>query len=449
MKKNLLLSIIFILLACLLWKPASSISAELREQEETESSKLLEELKEGFEYSIRFLSSGIYQDVSNTSQNPDNNFFQIPRYLTELELRPDFRLNLRRLELSLKPRLNVEFRAWEDGSQKGDDEFNDDLLINEWLGRMRIAEGLFISYGRENLQWGPSYLFSPSNPFFVDNGRSNPKQEVPGMDFARLVWLPGMSWTVSFIANLDQGLQEFLYYEFDRIYALKLDYAGQQEYAGLILSHKENDRTRLGAFGGWTASDALLLYGEGVICRGSNALYPKDADNHPFDASMEAIDDDDSSIKGIILTGGSYTLETGPTLTVEYVYNGPGYDDTQAEAYYRLRQEAADAYSLAGSIYDLSRLTLSRTADPKLRFIRRNYLMFQYNHNDIMDVLNMTFCWTQNIDDGSGQFTSIMEYYVGDHTQLFLVGSVNSGGRETEFRTPLESQCMIGLEYTF
>jgi hypothetical protein len=32
--------------------------------------------------------------------------------------------------------------------------------------RLRLTECLFVSYGRENLQWGPSALFSPSNPFF-------------------------------------------------------------------------------------------------------------------------------------------------------------------------------------------------------------------------------------------------------------------------------------------
>ena len=448
MRNNLFVTILLILLACFLWEPACSPAAEPGGTEETESSKLSEELKEGFEYSIRFLTSGIYQDVSNSSQNPNNDFFRIPRYLAELELRPDARLNFRRLELSVKPRLNVEWKVWEDGPRKGDDEFDDDLFINEWLARIRIAEGLFVSYGRENLQWGPSYLFSPSNPFFMDNGRGNPKREVAGMDFARLVWLPGISWTVSLIANLDEGRQEFRYYEFDKTYAVKLDYAGQEEYAGLILSHRESDRTSLGAYGGWTATDALLLYGEGVVSRGSNALYPKNASN-PFGASMEAEDDDDSSLKGIILAGGSYTLEMGPTLTVEYVYNGPGYSNTQAEAYYRLRREASDAYALTGSISDLSRLTLSRTADPKLRFLRRNYVMFQYNHTDIRDVLNLTFRWTQNMDDGSGQFTAIVECFVGDHTQLFLVGSVNSGGRDTEFRTPLGCQCMIGLEYTF
>ena len=439
-------------IACLLFLPTFSIATELgsvtERVEETESSGLRDELSEGFEYSMRFLTFGTFQKVADSSQNPNNDFFQIPRYSTELEIRPDLRLTFRRLDLSVKPRMNLEWMAWEDGVREGDTDWDDDWFINEWLARLRMTENLFVSYGRENLQWGPSYLFSPSNPFFRDNGRRNPKREVPGMDFARLVWLPGMSWTISFIANLDKGRQEFRFYEFDKIYALKLDYTGQEAYSSMILSHQESDRNRLGAFGGWTATDALLIYGEGTISRGTNALYPKNAAN-PFGASMVAVDDEDSSLKGTILAGGSYTLEVGPTLTVEYAYNSPGYSDDQAKAYYQLRQAAADAYTLSAPIGDLSRLTLSQTADPKMRFLRRNYVMFQYLHNNIQDVLNLTFRWTQNLDDSSGQFIYIVEYFMGDHAQLFSIGSINSGSGDTEFGTILDYQLMIGVEYTF
>ena len=409
---------------------------------------LWDEVSEGFEYSLRMLTFGAYQGVADSSQNPDNNFFQIPRYVADLELRPDARLNFRRLDLSVKPRGNIEWMAWEDGVKEGESDLNDDWFVNEWLARIRVTEKLFVSYGRENLQWGPSYLFSPSNPFFRDNGRSNPKQEVPGMDFARLVWLPAMSWTISFIANIDEGRQEFRFFEFDKIYAVKLDYSGQEAYASIILSHQESDRNRLGVFGGWTATNALLIYGEETISRGTNALYPIKA-NNPFGASMEEVDDQDLSLKGTVLAGGSYTLEVGPTLTVEYVYNGTGYSDGEADLYYQLRQAAADAYSLSGPIGDLSRLTLSRTADPKLRFLRRNYIMLQYQQNDIRDVLNLTFRWTRNIDDGSGQFIAIMEYYIGEHTMIFSIGGINSGSSDTEFGTILDRHCMIGVEYTF
>lgn len=87
----------------------------------------------------------------------------------------------------------------------------------------------------------------------------------------------------------------------------------------LILSYREKDRAKLGFFAGWTASDAFLLYGEGSISRGTNVLYPTEA-NNPFGASMEAADDKTSSPEGVFLVGGSYTLEMGPTLTMEYLY---------------------------------------------------------------------------------------------------------------------------------
>jgi len=454
MKKTLFIIILFNLL-CLLWKPSfaaakdQGIGQDVQAKEEkNQFSALWETLSDGFDYSLRILASGTSQDPATSSQNPNNDFFQVPQYLADVELRPDFYLNYNRLDLSVKPRFRLEWMQWEEGDREGDTDWDDDCFVNEWLARIRMTPNLFVSYGRENLQWGPSYLFSPSNPFFRDNGRRNPKKEVPGMDFARLVWLPATSWTLSFIANLDKGRQEFQFTEFEKTYALKLDYTGQETYVSIILSHKEHDRNRLGAFGGWTATDALLLYGEGTITKGTGALYPEKA-NSPFGASMEAIDDEASSLKGIVLIGGSYTLEMGPTLTMEYVYNSPGYSDVEAKDYYSLRKNASDAFDLTGPIGDLSKLTLSQTAAPGLRFLRRNYVMFQYNHNDIRDVLNLTFRWTQNIDDGSGQFISIVEYFFGEHAQLFSIGTINSGDGDTEFGSILDYQWMVGFEYTF
>ena len=452
MKPYPLLTVLFILLVCFLLTPKSSIATEVSNNTENmegpESSRLWNELAEGFDYSVRFLTSGMYQDVEESTQNPNNDFLDLPRYIAKLDIRPDFSLNFRRLELSAKPRMSLEYKAWKDGTREGDRDWEDDWFINEWLARIRLTESLFASYGRENLQWGPSFLFSPSNPFFMDNGRSNPKEEVPGLDFARLVWLSGKSWTVSLIANLGEGRQEFEIQEFEKVYAMKLDYTGKDSYASIILSHQEKDRTRLGGFAGKTVSDAFLLYTEGVLSKGSNALYPVET-NNPFGASMEPVEDEDSSIEGSILVGGSYTLEIGPTLTLEYLYNGFGYNDSEASLYYQLRQNASNAYTSTGPLADLSVFTLGRTADPGLRFLRRNYIMLQYQHSEIMDVLSLTFRWTRNLDDNCGQIIMIAEYLLGDHIQLFSIGSINGGSRDTEFRALYNCQWMIGLEYTF
>ena len=75
--------------------------------------------------------------------------------------------------------------------------------------------------------------------------------------------------------------------------------------------------------------------------------------------------------------------------------------------------------------------------------------MLQYIDTGIGDVLDLTFRWTQNIDDGSGQFLSIVEYYWGDHMKLFSIGGMNVGLNNEVLGEISDRQWMLGLEYTF
>ena len=180
--KNILSAIIFSLIAGLGWwpqvakaddvedaKPSAIQKLKLDDTANTDSS-IIQKFKERFSGDLRILTYGIVQEPANSTQNPDNNFLQLPHYTANLELRPDLRLNLEPLELSVKPRATLEFDIWKEGSRQGDTQWISDVYVNEWLARLKARDNLFISYGRENLQWGPSFLFSPSNPFFQDNG---------------------------------------------------------------------------------------------------------------------------------------------------------------------------------------------------------------------------------------------------------------------------------------
>jgi hypothetical protein len=426
-----------------------SLTSENQTQTDPDDSSLLVDLfRNHFKYELRVLTYGLYQDPACSTQNPDNRFLELPRYKGDLEIRPDLRLDFDTVLLSAKPRMQLEYRSWQDGARKGESDWTDDWYLNEWLARLKLTENLFISYGRENLQWGPSFLFSPSNPFFMDNGRNNPKQEVADMDFGRLVWIPGQAWTISFIAHLDEGHNKSREDDFRKTYALKTDYTGRDFYGSLILSHRAGDRNIAGFFGGWTLSDAFLLYGEGAIRKGSRALYPKE-DAGLLGASMEAVHQDDRDLRSIFLIGGSYTFENGGTLAMEYAYNSPGYSDREADQYCRLRGKAADAFSSGGVWSALSGKTLGRTADTGLKFLRKNYIMTQYNRNDIQDKLDVTLRWTQNLDDGSYQFIVIGGYSLGNHIELFAIGNLNGGHKDTEFRSILDRQWMLGVEYTF
>jgi hypothetical protein len=445
MKKPLLTIVVLLMVVLGGWPEIGTAG----EDSLTRLTAIQKTLSEHFSLDFRILAYGIIQEPADSSQNAGMNFLQIPRYLADLEIRPDLRLNMDFLDLSAKPRMRLGYSIWREGNLKGESEWNDDWYINEWLARLKVRENLFLSYGRENLQWGPSSLFSPSNSFFQDNGRRNPYVEVPGMDFGRLVWIPGSSWTLSFIDNTDEGHNKIIGpIPFEKTYALKVDYTGRENYGSMILSYKEDSQTLLGFFGGWTISDAILLYGEGVIAQGSKAFYPK-KDRSPLEASMIKVHEDDSTIKPVLLIGGSYTFGTNGTLTMEYAYYSPGYGDAEADTYYSLRRKAANVINLGGRISELAQMTLGQTAGTGLRFLRRNYGLLQYTQSNIKNAVDLMVRWTQNLDDGSGQFTGLVTYFLGKHLELFSIGTVMAGGKDTEFGSILDYQWMIGLKYTF
>ena len=406
-----------------------------------------EEVQEGFEYNIRALAFGTCQEPANSSQNPENDFLKLASYKLDFALRPDFRLVYGLFDFSLKPRATYGWEKIDKGTRKQETNHADEFFINEWLVRMQIHERLLVSYGRENLQWGPGLLLSPSNPFFTENGRRSLKAEVAGSDFARGVWVPSGAWSISLIANTDQGEQK-VNGPFKETYALKIDYTAESAYGSLIGSHKRDDRNRLGAYAGWTASDALLLYGEGMVQQGSEALYPT-ASANPLGASMETFKADDDNLQKIVVAGGSYTLAAGPTITLEYLHHSLGYDNDEADQYYKLRQNAADAYFQPGLLAGLSRQTLSQTVAPNLRFLRQNYLMVQSVYPDIEDVLSLTGRWLWNMDDGSSRLYASMVYSWGDHTEFFTLGTYNLGAGDTEFGTFFQYQWVVGMEYAF
>jgi hypothetical protein len=432
----------------------------------------IKKLKGSFSGDVRILTYGVAQDPAKSTQNP-NNIAGIPRYIGNLEIRPDLRFNTQYLDAAFKPRARLDYQAWKDGQREGEDEWNDDWYVNEWLVRLKALDRIFLSYGRENLQWGPSFLYSPSNPFFFDNGRSNPYVEVPGMDFGRLVFVPHMLWTTSFIVNTDKGRNMLLGTDpFEKTYAVKADYSGNQNYASLILSQRDSKNT-LGYFGGWTVSDALLLYSEGSMRKGSDALYPnlrRTTLVHSFletifqtsdlslildryaelrKAVMEKTREDDSDIYPVLLVGGSYTFETIGTLSLEYMYNSPGYTKDEADLYYLVRGNAAYAYADMGAFPALSgAYTLYQTGYTGLRFLRKNYTMLQYYKGNIFNRLDTTLRWTQNVDDGSAQFLGLLSYSLGNRLELFSSGVVNSGKEDSEFGTFIDYQFMFGFKYS-
>jgi hypothetical protein len=433
----------------------TAMCLDLAYAETPPTQNLWDEITDGFDTRINVTGFGVTQELVDSTLNTDN-FLEIPRYRAEINFRPDFYLDFRRLALSLKPRWEGRWREWDDGIREGDSETDDELFVNEWLAQLRLHEQLFVSYGRENLQWGPSYLLSPSNPFFQGNGRNNPQMEIPGLDYARVVWIPSSTWTASLIANTDKGRQELIQ-DFEETYALKVDYVGEKTFLSLISSHQEGEDVMFGLFAGWNVSDPLLLYGEGRV----------------------SSEDDDAQV----LVGGSYTLKTGATIALEFYRNQGGCTLKPIERCFGIEtsagqiESAADALQEAYENVDFSGATTpqewymaieeamrdafeGRPIEEMAGFdiedvdyvdylVRQNYSLLQFTDTRINDRMNVVIRWIHNFDDSSDHTIGIVEYEVGDHAALFAIGNLFLGSEDTEFGSLLNYSVMAGVSYTF
>lgn len=386
---------------------ASALAATDTPEIPADSATLGQELSSGFYSRINVLGFGIYQDVNKDSPVNPQNILKIPRNQAEIDFRPDFNLNFRQFEFGLKPRLEYSRSKVDQGNVSMTDS-DHRFFINGAFARYRMTDKLLAIYGRENLQWGPSALLSPSNPFNANNGRNNPNLELPGLDYVRLVAIPNSAVTVSLIANTGSGrLEQNI--PFQKTYAGKLDYTGNGHYFSIISSYRENERLRLGFFGGWDVSDALLVYTEGSAAKKADTPVSTKNDFR-------------------LLAGAAYTLESGPTINAEYFHNNPGCVITRI---------------------DLCLAQQNGLIDPRNPLLRRRYALLQYVDTKLLNNLNLAVRFIKNIDDSSAQLIFRLEYEIGEHLQLYAIPTFYSGGRDTEFGSLSQRSAFIGAAYTF
>ena len=402
-----------------------------------------------FSYNLRTLMFFDEQSPAHSTLNPENAFLKLYRYSAEVDVRPDLFFEMPSVSALFKPRMTYGYRWWEDGVMKGERDSQSRAFVNEWRVQARATSALFVSFGKEKLLWGPSFLASPSNILFKDIEKVNPKTEVEGKYLARLMYLPDAAFTFTAISGTqsDTGVVQ----ENDKpTRALKADWVGTNAAAALIVYFKQHDRFRLGSYGQWTASDAVVLYYDGLVSKGTGALYPVQDPASPLGGTFVKKYDDSGRLFTTVTTGGSYTFLSGSTVSLEFLYNGAGYGDADAGNYYFLRENAGSHLFDGGVISGLSQQTLADALNTGLPFLRRYYLMGQYQVREIGNVLDIVLRYTHGLEEHAGQASSILEWRFSDRMQFFNINTVGIGkGKETEFNSILTRSFLAGIEAHF
>jgi len=120
---------------------------------------------------------------------------------------------------------------------------------------------------------------------------------------------------------------------------------GSSSQVSVIGYSQQHERFRLGSYGQWTASDAVVLYYDGIVSKGTDALYPVPDPANPLGGSM---DRSMSSHRGPMPRSPQAVLHlpVRQTLSFELLYNGAGYDDEERgtiTAFGRTRQPVISA----------------------------------------------------------------------------------------------------------
>jgi hypothetical protein len=427
----------YIVIVVLLW--FSTVTSALAEQKSVETP---------FSYNLNALVFGNAQYPSHTTQNPDNAFLGLYHYSTELDLRPDFYWEQPEVSALFKPRFTTTQSWGEDGEMRSRNDRTSRAFVNEWRVQANPLERVFVSFGKEKLLWGPSFIASPSNILFKDTEKLNPKTEVEGKYFAKAIYVPNNAVTVNFITETEE--QKNAMDETQRpIQAIKTDVVGSDYQISVIGYYRQLDRFRIGSYGQWTASDAIILYYDGIVSPGTDALYPVPDPTSPFGVSLAKKYDDSNRLFTTATVGGSYTYLAGPTLNIEFLYNGQGCDDQQAKGYYALRRNAGNLFFDASPLAGLSQMTLNETFNTGLPFLRRYYVMGQVQVREIKNVLDVYLRYTHGLEEHAGQVSTIVEWNIANHVSLFNINSAGVGRNDTEFTSLVDRSAMLGLEMHF
>jgi hypothetical protein len=394
---------------------------------------------------------GTYLAPTESRFNPDNALAFIAQRQANAELRVNLSASLSACGASAKLRGQYNRRADADAAfAHGVPAATHATFLNEGSLRCRIGNQAEFSIGREVLQWGSSIFLSPSNPFFIDTGKTNPIQELHGKDSWQVQWFPGAGVTVAAIRNFRQGGKDTDPANFSPTSAVKLDWIGESASGGAIVARRDNGVRRLGLYGTLPYSKAALVYVDLAAGRGNAGWFARPDPGSAAGWRFAQDKLDGNKLFYSLLAGAAYTLESGWTITAEWLSGNEGYDAAERSAYNGAADQAARLLRRHDANAAAATRVLGTALSPNLPYLSRHYLFLQLLRSEWNDKGDVALRWARPIGAGEGAIVSgSLTYYLSNHHQLFLVASRNLGGERSDFGRLIHSSVQTGLRSTF
>ena len=357
--------------------------------------------------------------------NPNNQIAHLPQLSHITEARFNFKAESDTLRLTLRP-----IMLWQQNRNAFGEQINSETYLSQGQLRWRLTEAWHVAAGREVMHWGVGQFRSPSNPFYFDNGRSNPIRELSGLDAVKVNWTPDIRHAISLAYIGSTGHYEGSTDTWRDTWLIRATRRTMKWAGGVALAKKEGQKSFVGMDAQYTHSDDLLLYGEAGSSTRINALTSPADTNQPFNVEAE------STRHLTELIGASYTLANGQTISAEYLHQRHGFTADEEAAYF---DRAANATLPAGA----PTLGMALANAPAL--LGRHYLHFVWQNNLMESERYWRLMWTRNLTDHGNQLSAYGELTLSKQVSGFALLVIPLGGERQEFSSLINSMATMGI----
>lgn len=363
---------------------------------------------------------------SDSLLNPENQIARMSQHTQTAEARFNFKAENDTLRLTLRPILI---------RQQNSNEFGEQIQREGYLSqgqlRWHMAEEWNVAAGREVMNWGPGQFRSPSNPFYFDNGRSNPIREISGLDSVKISWTPDTRYSLSLGYIASSGHYEGSIDTWRDTWIFRGTSRGLKWAGGVALAKKEGQQTFFGVDAQYNKSDELLLYAEAGSSTRLNALQSSADVTQPFSIQAESVRHLNE------LVGATYTLDNGQSLSAEYLHQGHGLTASEERAYF---ERASNATLPVGA----STLGMAIANAPPL--LGRNYVHLVWQNNFLEGDCYWRLMWTRSLTDHGNQLTGYGEMTLSKLVSGFVLGALPLGNERQEFSSMIGGLATVGIK---
>ena len=356
--------------------------------------------------------------------NPGNRVLQVPAGGVQTELRPDLRLEVgSALTAIARPRFWLRVQKAETSAGWQAEQVEATAGWIEGYAAWRVSDGLSISYGLQNFQWGPAELVSPSNRIFHASGfYRDPVYVVRGRHLVRANVSAGRAWSLVVLAEVgENGEDPFVALEpFERKAQAKLEYTAPSGDLSAAVTAGAAARSR-GWFGEYATVPlvaGLSAYADAVHTVGRHAWYPVQT---PLDPAFAQTGMETRRLRTTALGGLRYSFEDGNDLRIEYLFDEAGWTDDQLA----LAERAAAASLLPAG----DRSGLAAFLAPGFELLGRHLLYASLSLPDLppRERTRLQARYLRSLTDGSGVSFVTGSYDATDSVVAFLSLSATHG----------------------